>query len=318
VTFHAASTGAKMLKRHFIVYSAIILLLYPAVVLSAPVWVVKSESNTMYLAGSIHFLRSIDLPLPIEFELAYNNSKLLVTEISMDVGQKKQKNSPECRLLENTKLNSIAHRVDKEVYLDFVNFVRDTLPEDNFEQIMRDVGRFNVEQIDYYISHRLYVAEGYKSEFGVEEILTTRLMMDFKPFSSLGLETQADKCISQLQLSSKTEKKLEEKFIREMIKKDKKMRLQEMEEQVNAWKKGNLESLEFYFDREMRNRETYKQVMLVQRNKLWLTRIDMILSGNIPTFVIVGYSHLVGSNGLIEELKNKGYIVQKLDSVEEK
>ena len=51
-----------------------------------------------------------------------------------------------------------------------------------------------------------------------------------------------------------------------------------------------------------------KKVMVHDRNHNWITQLDSILP-NQKTLVAVGAAHLVGSNGLIELLRAKGYKV---------
>ena len=50
----------------------------------APVWAIRGAHNTVYLAGSVHLLRSRDATLPAAFERAYKGANALVMEIYLD------------------------------------------------------------------------------------------------------------------------------------------------------------------------------------------------------------------------------------------
>jgi len=50
----------------------------------APVWAIRGAHNTVYLAGSVHLLRSRDATLPAAFDRAYKDADTLVMEIDLD------------------------------------------------------------------------------------------------------------------------------------------------------------------------------------------------------------------------------------------
>ena len=50
------------------------------------VWKVSKGENTLYLAGSIHFLRPSDYPLPLEYETAFEKSDKLILETDLELG----------------------------------------------------------------------------------------------------------------------------------------------------------------------------------------------------------------------------------------
>ena len=49
----------------------------------APVWAIRGAHNTVYLAGSVHLLRSQDATLPAAFDRAYKDADALVMEIDL-------------------------------------------------------------------------------------------------------------------------------------------------------------------------------------------------------------------------------------------
>lgn len=53
----------------------------------------------------------------------------------------------------------------------------------------------------------------------------------------------------------------------------------------------------------------YRDVLITNRNKMWVPRIDKIAK-ETPTFFCVGALHLVGKEGVIKLLRKKGYKVE--------
>ena len=51
-----------------------------------------------------------------------------------------------------------------------------------------------------------------------------------------------------------------------------------------------------------------EEMMLTKRNQEWLTKMPEMMKAN-PTFFAVGAGHLLGKNGVIQLLKDKGYKV---------
>jgi uncharacterized protein YbaP (TraB family) len=54
------------------------------------------------------------------------------------------------------------------------------------------------------------------------------------------------------------------------------------------------------------------QRLLVERNKDWMPKIEALFSRKGRAFVVVGAAHLVGPDGLLAQLKAKGYAIEQL------
>ena len=54
------------------------------------------------------------------------------------------------------------------------------------------------------------------------------------------------------------------------------------------------------------------QVFVINRNEDWLPYIEQALQEKEPVFIVVGALHLLGKEGLVAALKEKGYKVQQL------
>ena len=52
--------------------------------------------------------------------------------------------------------------------------------------------------------------------------------------------------------------------------------------------------------------------LLIERNRTWLPKIEALFSRPKATFVVVGAAHLVGTEGLLQMLRAKGYSLEQL------
>jgi hypothetical protein len=57
------------------------------------------------------------------------------------------------------------------------------------------------------------------------------------------------------------------------------------------------------------------QALVINRNHDWLPHIEQALKEKEPVFIVVGALHLLGKEGLVAILKEKGYLVQQLSFV---
>jgi uncharacterized protein YbaP (TraB family) len=80
----------------------------------------------------------------------------------------------------------------------------------------------------------------------------------------------------------------------------------------NAWRAGDTENLFISGIKPMM--EDYPKVyrsLLVERNNNWLPKIERLIQQPEEKFILVGALHLIGQDGLLQQLKNRGYQVQQ-------
>lgn len=86
------------------------------------------------------------------------------------------------------------------------------------------------------------------------------------------------------------------------------------ESMAQAWEAGDVRTLEQLVVADMRNEspEVY-EVLLVNRNNAWITQIVRELEGAGVDFVAVGAGHVIGPDGLVAQLRARGYAVERVD-----
>jgi uncharacterized protein YbaP (TraB family) len=80
---------------------------------------------------------------------------------------------------------------------------------------------------------------------------------------------------------------------------------------VGYWRKGKLEKLDKEMAADMRKEtpEIYQQ-LLIARNQAWLPKIEQMFSSPDVELVLVGSLHLSSKDGLLAQLKKRGYQVK--------
>ena len=81
------------------------------------------------------------------------------------------------------------------------------------------------------------------------------------------------------------------------------------------WRSGDVERLDTGMRADMARKSPQSYKLLdVDRNNAWLPQIEKRLTGSTSndTLVVVGALHLLGSDGLVEKLKAKGYKVERV------
>jgi uncharacterized protein YbaP (TraB family) len=76
------------------------------------------------------------------------------------------------------------------------------------------------------------------------------------------------------------------------------------------YNKKDLNSLLEFMDKsENKMMAAHNDVLLTNRNKNWIPKIEAVAKAK-PTFFGVGAAHLAGENGVIKLLRKKGYKVE--------
>ena len=80
----------------------------------------------------------------------------------------------------------------------------------------------------------------------------------------------------------------------------------------DAWKAGDVASIERIALADLKSDPVMYQRLLVERNRNWMPKIEVLFARPGRALVVVGAAHLVGPDGLLAMLKAKGYTVEQL------
>ncbi len=109
---------------------------------------------------------------------------------------------------------------------------------------------------------------------------------------------------------------MQEKILRETLTvSDSKEAEKKFSHLVKNWHQGNFSELEDIIEEQKKKNLTYHQALLTNRNKRWIPQIENFLMEDKNVLVIVGAAHLVGDDGLVALLTEKGYQLERVSYV---
>lgn len=264
-------------------------------------WKAQSVNNTVYILGSIHFAKKDLYPLHQKIEDAFNKSDILVVEADPN------KNIDETRrvILKHALYSegeSLKENISKELF---------ELIESKLAQLSVPVS--SVERYKpWYLAMMLQELEfqrlGYYPIYGIDYYFLKKAG-DRKPIFELeSIESQ----INLLSGLSKYEQELNLYYTTAYLDKIEK----EINELINAWLKGDEKEMGFLLIEssllsDPRLLPLFEKIFY-QRNKTMVNKIEESLKTKWTYFIVVGAGHLVGKEGIIELLKQKGYSVSQI------
>jgi uncharacterized protein len=267
---------------------------------ASPVWAVRGTHNIVYLAGSIHMLPADDAALPAGFARAYADSTRLVMEL--DLG----KFDP---------MEALAWMMDHGT-LPAGTTLRGVLGERRYGRVSAAAATFGMPMagldslapwvVGIQITDLAYEHEGFDPEQGVEEQLVRRAQADHKP--TAGLETLPEELGSLSSLSSADQVRMLDQTIDDL--KDLKS---EMHGVTSAWRSGDAARLAALLSTEYATFPALYKPLVTDRNRRWMPQMEELLRANDNSLVVVGALHLVGTGGLLELLRGKGYTITQLN-----
>jgi len=263
-------------------------------------WKVRSKKGTVYILGSIHFLKKDIYPLNKEIEESFEKSSNLVVEANVnDVGK-----------IDIEKLIGKAMYQGDET-------LENHLSKETYELLRNELGQLGVpidlvnKQRPWFLALTLTSLEliklGYDPAAGID--------MHF-----LGKATGHKKILElesldyQINLFSTFSDREQETFLLYTLK-DLHTLDREADSLLSAWMSGDSKALESILSKsaegDSRMSSIYEKI-LYERNKNMVSKIEGFLKTGESCFVVVGAGHLVGNRGIIEMLRRRGYIVGQL------
>lgn len=250
----------------------------------------KGLTKPSYLFGTIHLICPTDFYLSQPLKNSIVKTRQLALEIDMDDPGLMAAMTKTMFMSGDKKLTDILPEKD---YHQLKQFYKDSLKMDisafgRAKPFMMMGPMFNkilgCEPQSYEIS-LMGLANNQKSEIiGLESIEEQMAIFDTIPY-----DRQAGMLVSMIDKMPETRK--------------------EFRELVGLYKQQDLQGL---YDLTLKSEfglDGQDEVMLFQRNKNWISRIDKIIHEQ-PTFIAVGAAHLGGDKGVIALLRKAGFKVR--------
>jgi uncharacterized protein len=262
-------------------------------------WKATKAGSTMYLVGSVHLLAKDYYPLNPALEAAFKDSDRLVEEV--DLGEMMATENQLSMLMEGMLPSgqSLENVVSKATF-ELVSKRLETLgmpvePLKRMKPWLLAITMLGME----------WQKAGFEAELGLDKHFYDLARSANKPVE--GLETIRFQ-ISQFDGMTNDE---QERLLSETIK-ELDTQQAEVTKLADAWKAGDVETVERIVLQDLRSDRRLYDRMLVNRNKNWLPKIEALAAKGGRPFIVVGAAHLVGSDGLIAMLRARGYSVEQL------
>lgn len=290
----------RILKRLIVVLSLVWLSLISWQVSAAsPVWKVTKGEKVLYLAGTIHVLSRSDYPLPSAFHFAYQASENLVFETNIE-----QIQTPE---MQQYFLSKMAYKDGSRL--------NQFLSEETYQALKSQLSAAGIPVQNMmgfkpgFVGTTLTMLELQRlgmAEDGVDSFYFQQAKQDGKPRGQLeSVQSQID-FIANMGVGN------EDALIRHMLE-EIKLIPELMIETKRAWRDGDVRDLEaILLEPLVQEYPDVYQSLLVDRNNLWLPQIFDMLTTTETEFVLVGALHLIGKDGLLDQLEKRGYRLEQL------
>lgn len=263
-------------------------------------WKVQSNEGTVYVLGSIHYLKKEAYPLSPKIEDAFNKSDSLVVEADINDAEK----------IDVSKILANAIYPDNDSLENHVS-------KETFQMIKREVVALGMpmelvnKQKPWLLAMTLSSLElirlGYDPNYGIDKYFLSKAKGKKKILELESIDYQID-------LFSKFSDKEQEWMLLSTLN-DLKTLKDKIDKIVKAWTSGDLNGMEAVLSegiKEDKMLASFYEKLLYKRNKDMIAKIEGYLKTKDIHFVVVGAGHLVGDRGIIKKLKAKGYQVEQM------
>ncbi len=264
-------------------------------------WKVSSKKSTAYLFGSIHLAKPDIYPLASVVEKCFRKSQALALEADPEKGT-----DPE---LQQRMLQAALFSGDDTLRKHLSQKTYDTAAEE-LRRIGMPIESFSKTK-PWFVALTIGILElqrlGFNQEYGLDRYFAGKARGKKKI-------VQLESFDYQINLLNGFSDREQELFLLYTIL-DIKNIATDMDQMILSWRKGDAKTMESILMETMDEspdlQPIYEKLYYV-RNREMTDKIERYLRSGDTYFIVVGAAHLVGKQGIIELLKNKGYTIEQL------
>lgn len=273
-------------------------------------WRVEGDNGAVItLAGSMHALSESDYPLPEEMMSAFDSSDILAVEADITKGD---------------DINFQSSLLASMYYDDPKETLHDHISQEAYDELERYMGDYSVSLSQYdnmkpwavsNIADNLPLQfSGLSADMGVDRYFIEKAKDSGKEVYEVeGQEFQID-------LLMNFSDDIYEMLFLTCKNKTKANQVQLLIDIHNAWRKGDMGSVEELSDDTADIPDEYKATLdeyydlfLYSRNRGMANSAEEFLKGDKNVFFMVGAAHFGGDKGIIALLENDGYTVERIE-----
>ena len=272
-------------------------------------WKVSDADNSIYLLGSFHLLRPDDYPLSADVDAAFADAESLLFEMppsEMESSTLGLQMGQAALRLDGTLLDSQLPPATARKLQDWFAANATELQASGMAPQMLQM--FEPWFVGLTVSVVEMTRDGLDPKLGLDRHFADAARQAGKPVD--GFETGAQ----QIAFLDGMDADEQVQFLDEALDESDEG-ASEVEKLHAAWRAGDAATLWDGMAADMKREypKLYQHVN-VERNDAWLPRIEQRLQvpGEDDTLVVVGALHLLGSDGLVEKLRTRGYTVERV------
>lgn len=270
---------------------------------AGPVWSIhRPGGGTVYLAGSVHVLDAARSRLPPAFDSAWRDAERVVMELDMD------DLDPAAAASFLAAHATIGDGENLRTLLGAERFARVDTQARALGLSLDSVAQLEPWAVALALTQLQLVKLGLDPAQGVEQQLTERARAEGKPIA--GLET-IDEQLGVLDGLSYMD---QARFL-ELTAGESDSMATELDGILTAWRRADTAALERLLLVEYERLPTLYGPLVTDRNRRWLPQIEALLARPDDTLVVVGTLHLVGPDGLLALLKDRGLVPTPVGTV---
>jgi uncharacterized protein YbaP (TraB family) len=280
-------------------YLVLVLCSRPGLFAQAPtesclLWEVSGNGLTApsYVFGTIHLIPKKDFVMDASVKKAFENCKTLALEADLNMDKEtRDKLAVSTLLPDNKTMEAFMSVAD----FDFLTaYVKDTLQVSSIKWMLFKRVR------PFFLSSLLMKEISGKTESYEERFMD---MAKKRDMPLIGLES----VLYQLSIIDSIPVERQVTMMLQGFRSGKDIR-KEWQELVQIYKNKDLPGMQKLMIEEGNDIPDFEERFLNRRNRNWIPVMENLMQKN-PTFVAVGAAHLMGPNGVISLLRQKGYTV---------
>lgn len=264
-------------------------------------WEISSNVTTVYVLGTVHVADPNTYPLDKSIEDTFEQSDCLVVEVNINE-------------VDQEHLEQLVNQ--KSTYPSGDN-LKNHLPEELYKQLDEEFRTMGLDMDlftpykPWYVSMSLELLKmaqyGYVSEYSIDQYFLNRATGKNKPI--IELETSD----FQIEILSNISDDLMIASLQDYV--DDPNIEEELNEMFNAWENGDVDGMESIIfqslDEHPEMAPLFEQ-LFDERNFTMADKIEGFLQDDKTYFIAVGAGHLVGDNGIINLLDQRGYMIDQM------
>ena len=264
----------------------------------SPVYRISRNGNVMFVGGSIHVLRKTDFPLPQEFDYAFSVSDALALETDVD-----QLQNPDITqyLLDN-------------MYLPAGQTLTTVLSPQTYEMLSQACDDFGIPVL-LFETMKPSMVINVLSTLQIESIGFEQLGVDFYYFEKAKNENKPVVFLESVQVQIDTIVSVGEGYEDDYVQyslQDMDAANDDIDTLVAEWRNGITTSVNAELDEMINDWPLIYKAMITDRHDTWFPQLEQFLASGNTYFIIVGYAHLPGPNGILQYFRSIGCTVEQV------